>query len=146
MVQKITATEISNVLSKSAYSNLYIPEFTWGDLRIDAILIDTKHRWIRGYEIKVNKQDFLKDNKWVDYSKFCSSLCIVCPEGLIQPEEIEKPFGLIWITDKSWNKIQYKKKPINFQRRNSLSWLYQYCRVLETEFRRIHFELISNKI
>lgn len=143
---KMTATEVYNILAHNNYNNLVIPEFTWGDLRIDAIMIDTQHRWIRGFEIKVNRNDFKKDNKWVDYSRFCSSLCIVCPEGLIQPEEIEKPFGLIWVSDKpsfanSYLKIQYKKKPINFQKRNSLSWLYTYIRVLETEFRRIYFDI-----
>jgi hypothetical protein len=142
---KITAKEIYKILHNLSYSNLCIPEFTWGDLRIDAIMIDTKHRWIRGFEIKINKNDFKNDNKWIGYSQFCSSLCIVCPEGLIKPEEIEKPFGLIWIgvpsTDNGWKAIQYKKKPINFQKRNSLSWLYTYTKVLETEFRRIHFEL-----
>jgi hypothetical protein len=141
----MTADEIGIILSKSNYSNLFIPEFTWGDLRIDAIMIDTKHRWVRGFEIKINKQDFIKDNKWVEYSKFCSSLCVVCPEGVIQPEDIEKPFGLIWITKQSYNRIKYKKKPINFQKRNSLSWLYTYTRVLETEFRRIYFEIESLK-
>jgi len=136
---KITAADIREVLSHTNYDNLFVPEFTWGGLRIDAILIDTDHRWIRGYEIKVDRKDFLKDNKWVDYSTFCSSLCVVCPEGLIQPEEIQKPFGLIWINNRSYDRIQYKKKPSNFQRRNSLAWLYTYVRVLETEFRRIYF-------
>jgi len=136
----MTAKEIGDILKRSSYSNLYIPEFTWDDLRIDAIMIDVKHRWIRGFEIKTSRGDWLKDNKWTEYSKFCSSLCVVCPEGLIQKEEIEKPFGLIWIAEKSYNRIQYKKKPLNFQKRNSLSWLYQYVRVLETEFRRLHFE------
>ena len=141
-MSKLTSTEIYKILGQNAYSNLCIPEFTWGDLRIDAIMIDVKHRWIRGFEIKINKNDFKNDYKWVEYSRFCSSLCIVCPEGLIQPEEIEKPFGLIWIPDKPCGtEIQYKKKPINFQKRNSLSWLYTYTRVLETEFRRIYFEL-----
>jgi len=145
-MEKLTASEIYKELKQSAYSNICIPEFTWGDLRIDAIMIDTKHRWIRGFEIKINKNDFKNDNKWVDYSIFCSSLCIVCPEGLIQPEEIKKPFGLIWVTNKpninnSYLRIQYKKKPINFQKRNSLAWFYTYTKVLETEFRRIYFEL-----
>lgn len=142
-MEALTAKDISRIIANSSYNNLFIPEFTWGDLRIDAILIDTAHRWIRGYEIKVNRQDFLKDTKWAEYSMFCSSLCVVCPAGLIQPEEVEKPFGLIWVMpkDKAWDAraLEYKKKPINFQKRNSLSWLYTYLRALETEFRRMHF-------
>jgi hypothetical protein len=146
----MTANEIQKILSQTSYSDIYIPEFTWGDLRIDGIRIDTKHRWIRGYEIKVNKQDFIKDKKWVEYSKFCSSLCIVCPEHLIQKEEIEKPFGLIWVckdSSYSWNPIilKYIKKPINFEKRNSLSWLYTYTKVIELEFRRQYFEKKTNE-
>lgn len=141
----MNATDIKRILAQSNYNNVFIPEFTWGDLRIDSIMIDTQHRWIRGFEIKTSREDWIQDNKWIRYTAFCSSLCIVCPEDLIQPQEIEKPFGLIWVTDKprfetSYLKVQYKKKPINFQKRNSLSWFYTYLRVLEVELRRMAFE------
>ena len=145
------AEEIKQYLKDGSYNDIFVPEFTWGDLRIDAIKIDMKHRWIRGYEIKVSKQDFDKDNKWSEYSEFCSSLCVVCPEGLIQRDEIEKPFGLIWINDikkNPWDatKLTYVRKPLNFQKRNSLSWLYTYNRVLELEMRRMYFEMETLKV
>lgn len=73
------------------WGSIYIPEFTFDGLRIDAVIIDLTHRWIRGFEIKIRREDFQTDCKWQLYSEFCSSLSIVCPEGLIQPDEIIQP-------------------------------------------------------
>jgi len=142
------------------YHNINIPEFTYSDLRIDLIKIDLRHRWIRGYEIKVNKGDFNRDDKWTLYSKFLSSLTIVCPAGFIQKEEIRKPIGLIWIEEREkieyvdWTYEKYSKKilipkivlkPKNFQTRKSLAWLWTYVSVLEVEFPRIIIELNKYK-
>ncbi len=117
------------------WSNIYVPEFTFGGLRIDALLIDIQHRWIRGFEIKVNKSDFLKDRKWTEYSMFCSTLSIACPAGLIMPEEIKKPFGLLWVEKDGLP--QWKKRPQNFQKRDCLAWVFTYLRVLEKELPRL---------
>ena len=57
-----------------------MPEFTFGNMRIDATIIDTSKRDIKGLEIKVNRRDFLQDRKWTFYSKFCTTLSIICPE------------------------------------------------------------------
>jgi hypothetical protein len=63
----LTASELKAIL-KNAYAfrghSLFIPEYTWKDLRIDALIVDINRRWIRGFEIKVNRGDFLKDDKW----------------------------------------------------------------------------------
>ena len=138
----MTAAEIKEILKDSyafrSYS-LFIPEYTWKDLRVDALIVDISRRWIRGFEIKVNRADFIKDDKWTLYSEFCSSLSVVCPEGLIHPEEIQKPFGLVWISQ-GRDRVKWKKKPVNFQRRNSLSWLWTYTHVLETEIIRLDRE------
>lgn len=138
--------EIMEILSASyAYSSsIFVPEFTYGDLRADAIIIDTKKRWIRAFEIKTSKADFIQDDKWTMYSQFCSSLSIVCPEDLIQPEEIEKPFGLLWVFPKNTlssdfknKRVVWKKKPQNFQKRNSLAWFWTYTKVIEMELVRL---------
>jgi len=147
---KMTSSEIKKILKQNLarYGNIFIPEFTHGNLRIDAIIIDTGHKWIRGFEIKTKKPDFQKDTKWTEYSQFCSSLCIVCPEGLIESKEVESPFGLIWIvkTPYDYYKIRYIKRPKNFQKRNSLSWFWTYVNVLTLEIRRIYFELENYKL
>ena len=145
----MTSYDIQRYLRKSTgYNSVYVSEFTWGDMRIDGILIDIKDRWIRGYEIKVSIQDFSNDKKWVEYSEFCSSLVIVCPEGMIEPNEVSKPFGLLWVKEEKESErkhrehsLIWKKKAINFQKRNSLAWYWTYTKVLETEFKRLDNEI-----
>ena len=110
----MTAKDIKLKLSELARygnSSVYVPEFTFNMLRIDAIIINIHHRWIRGFEIKVNRNDFHNDEKWMFYAEFCSSLSIVCPEGLIQPEEIRAPFGLLWIKENKDDCYWWRKKP-----------------------------------
>ena len=134
--------DIHNALRKmSNWGSVYIPEFTYRDLRIDALIVDIPHRWIRGFEIKTRKQDFFADCKWQTYSSFCSSLSIVCPVGLIQPEEITKPFGLLWLGEDldgdEYAYYHWKKRPKKFNHRNSLAWTWIYLGVLEMELPRL---------
>ncbi len=118
---RMTAKDIERVLRR--LGDLYIPEFTYEDLRIDAILINIRDRKVRGFEIKADRGDFLQDKKWQLYSKFCSSLSVACPEGLIQPEEVSDPFGLVWI------------KP-----NGDVAWTWTYLSVIEKEIVRLVIE------
>lgn len=120
------------------WGNIYVPEYTWNGQRVDAIIVDIKTRWIRGYEIKVNRSDFLRDEKWQFYSQFLSSLSIVCPEGLIEKKEIPDPFGLMYVTEISH---QWIKRPKNFQKRGGLAWTWTYLDVLEKEMPRMQLEI-----
>ena len=144
----MTSTDIRRVLrNRVPYRNIFIPEFTYEGRRVDAVIIDTDHRWVRGYEIKTSRSDWLRDIKWTEYTAFCSSLSIVCPEGLIRPEEVNPPFGLLWIVERHFpdnlnrntESMVWKRKPRNFQQRNSLAWLWTYVNVLESEFSRMHY-------
>ena len=141
----MTAADILKKLYRiGGYHSVLIPEFTWGGLRIDAILIDFIDRWVRGIEIKVSRGDFKNDTKWALYSQFCSSLIIACPAELIKPEEVEKPFGLLWVYENMGPRgveFDWVKRPKNFQKRNSLAWLWTYLKVMEKEFPRMSEEL-----
>ena len=131
------------------FYGVYVPEFTYHQRRLDAAIIDVSKRWVRGFEIKVSRSDFLKDEKWQEYAEFCSSLSIVCPKGLIEPEEIPKPFGLLYVSHDhphQWTQRielcgKWVKKPKRFQRRDALAWLYQYVRVIEKELPRLSGEV-----
>jgi hypothetical protein len=146
----MTAEDIKKILKGSLsnnWSGVFVPEFTYQDKRADAIIIDVKKRWVRCFEIKVSRSDFLQDNKWTEYSQFCSSLTMVCPEGLIQPEEIEKPFGLLWVLEKpqvtkdlKMINLIWKKNPKNLQIRNSLAWLWTYVNIIELELIRGQYQ------
>lgn len=147
---ELTHNTIRDIITdKMGYHGVAVPEFTFNARRIDLAVIDTKHRWIRGFEIKTRRSDFTRDKKWVMYSQFCSSVCIVCPEGLIQKEEVQPPFGLVWIErlypDKDYFKMHYIRKPKNFQLRNSLSWIWNYIKVIEVEIVRIDYDLQYQK-
>lgn len=48
-----------------------------------------------GYEIKVSRSDFLKDNKWHEYLRTCHEFYFVCPRGLIDPAELPLNVGLL---------------------------------------------------
>lgn len=145
----MTAQEIHDYLRRlGGFYGVYVPEFTYNGRRIDAAIIDVSKRWIRGFEIKVSRADYLGDQKWHEYSEFCSSLSIVCPEGLIKKEEVPGPFGLLYIMKESkltsnlcstW--MKWEKKPKRFQRRDGLAWLYQYVRVIEKELPRMNLEI-----
>jgi hypothetical protein len=127
-----------NIRRMTGYNSLVIPEFTFGDLRIDAIAIDIRHRWIRGFEIKIKREDYVRDTKWTLYSEFCSSLSIVCPEGLIQKDEVQPPFGLLWFCgEDDYLTPRWIRKPKNIQKRDSMAWIFTYLRVLEAEMPRL---------
>lgn len=101
---KVRAHEITYALSKKNGDELFLTEVKTGPstmsetLRFDAISI--KKSWtkpcITGYEVKVSRNDFLHDDKYIHYKNYCNRLYMVCPKGLIQQEEIPDDIGLIY--------------------------------------------------
>ncbi len=74
---------------------------TWDNrelLRMDAIAI--RKSWVNpcvtGYEVKVSRNDFLRDDKWPGYLNYCNEFYFACPVDLIQPEELPPEVGLIY--------------------------------------------------
>ncbi|WP_238649740.1 hypothetical protein [Paenibacillus piscarius] len=67
-------------------------------LKLDALAI--RKSWskplLSGYEIKVSRSDFLRDDKWMGYLPLCHEFSFVCPAGLIKPEELPEQVGLIY--------------------------------------------------
>lgn len=63
----------------------------------DAIAI--KKSWTRPcitiYEIKIDRQDFLADEKFSEYRRHCHRFNFVCPRGLISADEVSNGCGLI---------------------------------------------------
>ncbi len=145
----MTVNEIKEVIRRlGGFYSVYVPEFTMGQLRCDVALIDVDKRWIRGFEIKVSRSDFLKDEKWQRYSEFCSSLSLVCPKDMIKPEEIPRPFGLLYVSNEPYAYstrmhpvVTWAKKPKRFQHRDGMAWLYQYVKCIEKELPRLAGEV-----
>ncbi len=62
-----------------------------------------------GYEIKVSRQDFLRDDKWRNYLPMCNQLYFVAPRGLIDPSELGDGVGLLEAS-KNLKRLMIKRK------------------------------------
>ncbi len=137
----MTAQEIRDALEQSVFGQVLIPEFTFRGLRIDALVVDTRLRRARGFEIKLARSDFNRDEKWILYSEFCSSLSIATPEGLLTKADVPDPFGLVEIGPKrgygTAGSVKWIKRPKKLQHRESLSWFWTYCGIIEAELPRL---------
>lgn len=99
----ITALDIIHYLSKSNFNDNFevgVSEFCpYGEsIRIDAFYFNRWNRETKGYEIKVNRLDFLADKKWQKYLKYCTFFYFIAPKDLIKPEELPDNIGLIEIS------------------------------------------------
>lgn len=67
-------------------------------LILDALAI--RKSWTKpcftGYEVKVDRGDFMRDQKWPGYLQYCHQFYFACPAGLIKPEELPNEVGLIY--------------------------------------------------
>lgn len=67
-------------------------------VRMDALAIKKSwaHPCFTGYEVKVSRNDFLRDEKWTAYMKYCNRFFFACPKDLISPDELPKEVGLVY--------------------------------------------------
>lgn len=63
--------------------------------------------WI--YEIKVSRQDFLRDDKWQTYLPYCTDFYFVAPYGIIDVAEVPEEAGLL-LSSKNGTRLYCKKK------------------------------------
>lgn len=101
---KVAAHEINKALANRHQEDFFMTEVKNGPshgtnmFRMDAVAI--KKSWanpcITCYEVKVNRQDFLRDEKWPVYMGYSNRFAFACPEGLIQKEELPNEVGLLW--------------------------------------------------
>ncbi len=104
MRKKVRADMILRQLAKRHAKDVFMTEVksgsTWFDshLRLDAVAIKKswRHPCFTAYEVKVDRGDFLRDEKWPLYRQYCHRLFFACPAGLIAPEELPEDIGLIY--------------------------------------------------
>lgn len=65
--------------------------------RFDLIRIDPWRQYIRIFEFKSSRQDFISDKKWQNYLKYCHTFTFVCPREVINKSDLPKGIGLLWI-------------------------------------------------
>lgn len=113
----LTSDQLLDLLARKHWEDVFIPECKTGPTvgcehyRLDAWAMNRSwsHPVISGYEIKVTRSDFKRDEKWSAYLCCCNCLYFVCPDGLIQPDELPAEVGLIWAT-KSGSRLMTRKK------------------------------------
>lgn len=97
-----------------------------GAMRIDGVAISRSwaHPRFVGYEVKVSRSDWLRDDKWHAYTEFCHEFYIACPSGLIQPEEVPQDVGLAWVSPDTLH-VTRKRKAV-FQKIEPDAWFLMY--------------------
>lgn len=110
----IDAKKIVSLLDQRHIEDLSMSEAEVGNFRrIDywAMKMSLYNGMPKGYEIKVSRSDFTRDEKWQDYLPFCEQFFFVCPSGLIQPEELPTDVGLLWVA-KTGSRLFTKRQAV----------------------------------
>ena len=115
----MNASEIVQLLAVRHSKDVFVPEckngptHTANHLRLDAWAM--ARSWVNpcfdGYEIKVSRGDFMADQKMRAYLPLCNRLWVVCPRGLIQPEEIDSSMGLLWVASTGGRLMTKRRAP-----------------------------------
>ena len=103
---KIIAPMILDLLAAKHRGDVFVAECKTGPtttanahhLRMDAWVMRRSwaHPDTTGYEIKVSRGDFLRDDKWPAYLKYCNRFYFVCPPNMIAVNEVPAGCGLMW--------------------------------------------------
>lgn len=117
--RKMTSTDVEKALAKIHTNDFFITECkngpTFGEhSRMDAVAIKKswEHPCVTVYEVKVSRQDFLRDDKWPGYLDYSNRFYFACPSGLINAADIDDPrVGLIWVNENG-NCITKKSVPV----------------------------------
>ena len=110
-------SKLLDLLAERHANDVFVPECKDGPTqlvthnRMDAwVLISS---WASpctiGYECKVSRSDFVRDNKWRNYLPLCNQFYFVCPAGLIDAAELPAEVGLLWAS-KNWTRLYAKRK------------------------------------
>lgn len=136
---KITSKIILDALRSKHWKDVFVSECKSGSSygghwRMDAWIMAKSwaHPQCTAYEIKVDRGDFLNDNKFHNYLQFCNEFYFVCPSKLILPNEIPDDCGLMWIS--STGTRLYTKKKAKYRKIDSadLEDVFRYilmCRI-----------------
>lgn len=117
---KITSDVIKKALENKHKNDIFVSECKNGAThKSNELLIfdawTAKRSWEHPcttiYEIKVDRSDFLNDEKWMKYLRYCHEFYFVCPKGLISPTELPAEVGLYYISD-TGNVLYCKKKAV----------------------------------
>ena len=115
----ITIVDIKTYFQHHNNSGTFFSMFETGldNLRFDMIRVDPYRQYIRIFEFKSCRKDFVSDGKWEKYLPYCHTLTFVCPRNVINRTDLPRGIGLLWVY-----KWQHKNNPINSQWRLEGEW------------------------
>ncbi len=117
---KITSHAITKLLEARHSKDVFVSECKdgptqWGShSRMDAWVMPRSwaHPSTTGYEIKVSRSDFLKDDKWPRYLDLCNWLYFVAPKDVISKDEVPEQCGLLEVSKNCKRLLMRKKAPL----------------------------------
>ncbi len=112
----MTASDIMALLMVRHAKDIAVEECpleAWGKLRADLWVL--RPSWSKPqvtiYEVKVTRQDFLRDDKHRSYLDACNCLYFAAPRGVIKPEELSEECGLLEVAASGGMLRTVKKAP-----------------------------------
>lgn len=146
--KKVTSTEIKLALAKYHPKDYFISECKTdstyfsgpqGLLIFDGLAITKSYTspCVTGYEIKVSRSDFQRDNKYHLYLQYCNEFYFVVPAGLLKKEEIPDDMGLIYYYPET-GKLMKKKRALYRQIEEPVG-VYKYIIFSRLDQERIPF-------
>lgn len=91
---------------------MWMDEFTWGQGRFDILTMDLQNWTVRGYEIKLSRQDFLGDRKWQNYLPYCHFFFFASVPDVIHPGDLPEEIGHLELGESG---LILRKKPRRLQ-------------------------------
>lgn len=88
-------------------------EVRGADGRIDLVAVKPHqyaHKDIRGYEVKLTKECFFRDNKYENYLDVVHRLYFAAPQGVLSKEDIPDGLGLIIRNAKGWHVVKAPRR------------------------------------
>ena len=70
--------------------------------RFDLIRIIPIKSFVRIYEFKSCRADFLSDKKWQNYLDYCHTFTFVSPKYEVRRQDLPRGIGLMWIYKWKW--------------------------------------------
>ncbi len=132
---KVTSYDIKVALSDYNVKDYFITECKTdstyfagpqGLLIFDGLAIKKSYTQpcITGYEIKISRSDFQRDNKYHLYLQYCNEFYFVVPAGMLKKEEIPDDMGLIYYYPETGRLV--KKKKALFRKIDDPIGVYKY--------------------
>lgn len=103
----LTASRVLRLLAAKHSKDVFVAECKDGPtqsvrnhVRLDAWVMPRSwaHPEITAYEIKISRNDFLRDEKWQKYLELCHSLYFVAPKGVVDKFELPAEVGLLEVS------------------------------------------------